>query len=322
MSKLHQQLLGAAVVVICLVGAGLRLTNLKQSAVRSDEINFMRTAAATPSLAELWRNPPWQNQMPLADSLPALWAKVQPQRVVTEGLAREPFALLGCLTVFICALWLWRNRGLRAVLLASAWLGMSPFLVYHSREAYYYAVGMFFSTGMLFATIAGLVTLERGIVPRARDWVLWMVWTFLACMSHMAIWVVAGVMALLLGYGGWTYLQGVQRRHFFKWALINYGLLLLLMSRWIWRAVGELIKVSSNPTISHIGNPFSWLAPRILPVFLGGANLVGLALLLATFLAAGWNSRCARRMKSVVPGAARRKWLTLAGWLGFSATLA
>jgi hypothetical protein len=322
MMKLRKQILLLVVGVICLGGAGLRLVDLTQSAVRSDEINFMRVAAEESSLVELWRNPPWQNQMPLADSFSALWAKVQPQRTVTEGLVREPFALLGCLTVLICIVWLWRNRGIRPVLLASVWLGLSPFLVYHSREAYYYAAGMFFSTGMLFATIAGLVKLERGTALRARDWVLWMVWTFLACMSHMAIWVLAGVMALLLGYAGWKYLRGAERRGFFKWALVINGLLLLLMSRWIWRAIGEIIKVSSNPTIAHIGNPFGWMAPRILPVFFGGANLFGLVLLLATLLVAGWNIWRCRRMKIAALGDPSMGWLTLAVWIGFGATLA
>lgn len=322
MRKLHKQILWLAVALIWLTGAGLRLAHLSRSAVRSDEINFMRMAAGEPSLVELWRNPPWQNQMPLADSFPALWAKAQPHRAIEEGLVREPFALFGCLTVFICAVWLWRNRGIRAVLLASVWLGLSPFLVYHSREAYYYAAGMFFSTGMLFATIAALAKLERGTAPPARDWVLWMVWTFLACMSHMAIWVLAGVMALLLGYAGWKYLRGAERRRFFKWALVINGLLLLLMSRWIWRAIGEIIKVSSNPTISHIGNPFGWMAPRILPVFFGGANLFGLGLLLTTLLAAGWNVRRGWRMRTAALDNPSMGWLTLAVWVGFGATLA
>lgn len=309
-------LLGACLAL----AVGLRLADLSRVATRSDEMNFLRYAAEGVSSVELWKNPPFQNQMPLADSIAILWAQAQPRRAVDAGLVREPFALFGAMTLITCVAWLWRRRGWRAAMLGTVWLGLSPFLVYHSREAYYYAVGMFFSTGMVLASVGLLERLERRAPLSAWDWTIWAAWVCVSCLCHMAIWALAGALALLLWVAGWNALRGPARRQFFFRSSVVYGLLLLAMSRWIWRAIGEIVRVSKDPTIAHIGNPFSWMAPRILPVFFGGANAVGVGLLAATLGASVWAWRC-RRNGTPAAGAARMDGLSRAVWLGFAAML-
>jgi len=100
------------------------------------------------------------------------------------------------------------------------------------------------------------------------------------------------------------------------------ALVLLFMSRWIWRAIGEIIKIASSPTLAHIGIPFDWMAPRVLPVFFGGANAVGIGLLAATLLAA---ARLIWRRPKALAESGRESgmgWLAWAVWLGFAVTLA
>lgn len=309
-------------LLLLLLGAAawLRFADLGRAATRPDEMNFLRAASTKGALIELWKNPPWQSQIPMADSIPILWAGAQPSRAVDEGLVREPFALCGMLTVLMCVFWLWRKCGMGAALLASVWLGLMPFLVYHSREAYYYAPGMFFSTGMVLTTVALLGKLERRKEPVARDWVLWMAWVCGACLSHMSIWVLAGVMALLLWGAGMRFLRGSTRSHFLKQSMLIDGLILLVMSRWIWRGIGEII-IKASTSEPYIGNPFGWVVPRILPVFFGGPNAVGTGLLMATLLVAGWIGWRDRRTTARSPNDPAMGWLSLSVWLGFGATL-
>ena len=65
---------------------------------------------------------------------------------------REPFALIGSLTVIGVTLWLARRRGLSAGILLGVWMGLLPLHVYHSREAYYYVVVMACAAGMMLDT--------------------------------------------------------------------------------------------------------------------------------------------------------------------------
>ena len=102
--------LGWGSVALALVLAGaVRFHDLSRAAVRSDEIAFLFRAQQNQSLVELWKTPPWFNQIPLADSVPVVWARLTRQ-TVDEGVLRQPFALLGWLTVAFCAGWMMRRR--------------------------------------------------------------------------------------------------------------------------------------------------------------------------------------------------------------------
>lgn len=320
MKSLGRWVFGIGFILVLAGGAWVRFADLGRTATRADEINFLKFAASAESVLEIWKHPPWQNQMPLADSIAISWARMQPGRTVDERLVREPFALLGIATVLLCVAWTWCKIGPGAAWLAAIWLGLSPFLVYHSREAYYYAPAMFFATGLILATIAMMERLQRKSMPSGKDWFLWVLWALVACLCHMSIWILVAVMGLMLLAGGARFLRGESRFHFMKWALASDMVLLLLMSRWIWQSIAYIAKISNDPVMSHIGTPFGWMAPRILPVFLGGANGVGLLLLLATLAAAGWGIRSNRHKMSVGTTPAMA-WLTWSVGLGFGATL-
>ena len=285
--------MGALAAVLALAGA-VRFVDLGHSATRSDEINLVKYAMGAATLKELWTNPPWLNQIPLADSIPVLWAKAQPGRVVDEKLVREPFALLGWLTVAFCSVWAMRRRGIGAGLLLGVWMAVLPYHVYHSREAYYYALAMFFSAGMVLRGADFAASLRSGFALKPREYAEWTAWTLMACLSHMSAWVGAGVMWALLALAGWQGQRDAagRKRHFMAMGVVAAALG-AGMSRWVFRAFLEMQRVAANP-VGHIGSDFAWVAPRVLPFFAGGGNIVGVGILAGVLAAAGavlWRSR-------------------------------
>lgn len=283
---------GAIILILALAGVA-RFTDLGHSATRSDEINQMKYAMGAATLRELWTNPPWLNQIPLADSIPVLWAKAQPWRTVDERLVREPFALMGWLTVVFCAAWTMRRRGVGAGLLLGVWMALLPYHVYHSREAYYYVPVMLFSAGMILRGADFAARLKSGGALKFREYVEWTAWTLMACLSHMSAWAVAGVMWILLMLSGWSGQESARRkRHAQAMGIIAF-VLAMGMSRWVFRAFLEMQRVAANPT-GHIGSDFAWVAPRVLPFFAGGGNAVGIGILVIVLASAGavlWWSR-------------------------------
>ena len=302
----------------------VRFADLSRAATRADELNLMRYAKDGMSVVELWRHPPFVNQIPLADSLPVLWAKAQPRRTVDERLVREPFAWLGLFTVGIAAGWAWKKGNGWAALLAAVWLGLAPFHVFHARSAYYYGLMMFFATGMILHTVDLAQGLFVGVPPKIRAWTVWFLLVLGTCLSHMSAWAVAGMMACLLAWAGWTGLSGQRRKAFFAWWSGAGALLLLAMSRWIFRAVHETMLEAANsardPELTHVGFSLNWIASRTLPVFVGGANWIGWTLV-GAMLASGafvwWRARNVAAGKGDALGV-----LGWAVWLGLAAALA
>lgn len=277
--------IGALGLVLALA-AGLRFADLSRSAVRSDEINFLNYVERNQSLVDLWKTPPWFNQIPLADSVPIVWARLTRQDA-GEAVIRQPFALLGWLTVAFGALWATRRRGLGAGLLLGAWLAILPFHVYHSREAYYYVVVMLFAAGMVWRGADFAVRLRSGEKLLAREYAEWTLWTLLACMGHMSAWVVAGVAWLVLAGSGWSGQSAAGRkRHGVAMGLVAAALA-VGMIRWVLRALYEMKRAAADPS-AHIGSAFDFVGPRVLPFFVGGANAIGIAILAAALAAAGW----------------------------------
>ncbi len=283
--------LGALALVLATAGA-LRFHDLSRAAVRSDEINFLNYVGRNQSLVDLWKSPPWFNQIPMADSVPIVWARLTRQPA-GESIIRQPFALLGWLTVGFCAAWALRRRGVGAGLLLGIWMAILPFHVYHSREAYYYVLVMLFASGMALRGADFAARLRAGGALRAREYAEWTVWTLLACMSHMSAWIVAGVTGLVLAATGWAGLKAAARK---RHAIAMGGVALAMgagMIRWVLRAIHEMQRAAANPE-AHIGSAFDWIGPRVLPFFAGGANAVGigiLALVLAAAAYVGWRGR-------------------------------
>jgi hypothetical protein len=278
-------------VVLAVAGA-VRFADLSRAAVRSDEIAFLTRAMQDLPLVELWKNPPWLNQIPFSESVTVGWARWTGQPV-DEAVIRQPFALMGWLTVGFCAVWMMRRRGLGAGVLLGAWLALSPYHVYHSREAYYYVQVMLFSAGMALRGADFIVALRGGRPLKAREYAEWAAWALLACLTHMSAWMVAGVTGLMLALAGWTGLKAADRK---RHALAMGAVVLALgigLSRWIFRAFLEMQRVKGTST-GHIGGSFGLVGPKVLPVFAGGANAVGVGILLAVLAAAAvvlWRSR-------------------------------
>ncbi len=311
-----QWLAWGAVVVLA---GWVRFADLGYTPTRADELNMLNYAGGATTLAKLWTDPPWLNQIPLVDSIPVVWARLQPWRTVDEAFTREPFALLGLLTVAFCTGWMLRRRGLGAGLLLGLWLAMLPYHVYHSREAYYYVVTMFFAAGMLLRGADFMTQLRGGTELKARQYGEWAVWTLLACLAHMSAWAVAGITWALLFVTGWRGLwSSARRRHSIAMAWVAGGLA-VGMSRWIFRAFLEMQRTAASP-MGHIGADFGLVGPRVLPFFAGGANWVGGALLVVLLVALLWNMWRARKTGAAAdPLYAAISWLA---WLGLAASYA
>ena len=88
----------------------MRWTDLGRAATRSDEINQLRYAEQGAGVAvKLWKDPPWFNQIPLMDGIPAVWCDWM-GRGVSIGTVREPSALMGMATLVLCVAWARRRR--------------------------------------------------------------------------------------------------------------------------------------------------------------------------------------------------------------------
>jgi hypothetical protein len=278
-------------VVLVLAGT-VRFHDLSRAAVRSDEINFLNNVRFGQSLVELWRNPPWFNQIPLGDSIPLVWCRLTGQ-AASEGAIRQPFAIMGFATVAFAMGWMFRRRGLGAGLLLGVWMAVLPYHVYHSRESYYYVMVMLFSAGAVLRGADFASRMRGGGELKAREYAEWTAWALLLCLSHMSAWVVAGVGWLWLASAGGIGLRSRARvRH-----ARAMGLLTLVlgagMIRWVLRAIHEMKRAAADPS-AHIGSAFDWVGPRVLPFFSGGANAIGLGILavvLAAAVAVWWRAR-------------------------------
>ncbi len=305
---------GAAWTAILVVAALPRFMALGRCPTRADELNMLNYGRGAKTLAQLWTHPPWLNQIPLTDSIPVVWSNLQPWRTVDEGMVREPFALLGWLTVAGCAGWLMRRRGAVAGLLAGVWLAVLPFHVYHSREAYYYVVTMAMGAGMMLRGADFAARLRSGEPLGWRAYAEWSLWALAACMGHMSAWVVAATTGLVIVVSGlWGVDGALRRRH----ALAMSGVVLALalgMSRWIYRAILEMQRVQTAPH-GHIGSDFAWIAPRVLPFFVAGANWIGIGILAAVAVAAAIVWRRGRG-QAADPRYAATTWIVGGGLLG------
>lgn len=278
--KKRSTLFWALAAGVLLLAGFLRFHGLADTASRSDELNQIHYVLRNQPIAELWMHPPWTNQIPLADSIPVLWARCQPWRQAGERLVREPFALLGWLSVLACMLWCRKRCNPESGLLAGLWMALSPFHVYHSREAYYYAPTLFFSALMLTAAMDAVLRLRHGERIPACGFA-WMGATMLlAGLCHMSVWAVAGGAWLWVAVEGWRRLAGAERRRHLwgmGWVAVAVG---AGLSRWVFRALWEMHLVATGATI-HTGSPAGEVLPYVLPLFAGGRNAVGWLLLLA-----------------------------------------
>lgn len=273
--------------IVLAIAFWVRFHDLDRASVRSDEINFLNCVLRGTSVTELWIRPPWMNQIPFADSIAILWHKVRPA-TPNERTVREPFALIGWLTVAGCILWLFLRVGPGPATILGVWMAVSPYHVYQSREAYYYVVVMAFSAGLTLHTVDLLSRLRQSKKLKGISYACWTLWSVSTCLTHMSTWAVWFVLWVSLLLVGWLNLPHESRRRhgvaLVASAIIN-GVFLI---PWVLRAIQEVHKVSKAE--GHIGASFSWVAPRVLPMFAAGANALGVSLcaLIALLAAMRW----------------------------------
>ncbi|MBP1588816.1 MAG: hypothetical protein ILO10_01320 [Kiritimatiellae bacterium] len=290
---------GALVLAAVGLAFWVRLTGLGTSASRTDEINFWKEAMGLPDqstwqqLCAMWREPTWWNQMPTADSIPVAWCSLLGQRGpdVTIAQVRLPFALLGGASVAALAAWLWFRGRRGAAGLAAVWLALLPLHLYHSREAYYYAPELFMAA-LALPWVAGAmadVLSGRRRQPTSGWLALGVALMVGLCLTHMSAWAPAAVAWLALGVTLWVTTSPARRRPERKRALGLWtaaGIIIALaMSRWIARGIHEIMRSQTGET-DFVGASASWVLPRVLPFFCGGANGVGIGVLLTVLAAA------------------------------------
>ncbi|MFM9058828.1 MAG: hypothetical protein ACKOSQ_06885 [Planctomycetaceae bacterium] len=274
--------------VVLLAAATLRFIDLDRSAMRADEINYLFELFQGPgrlTLFERWSTPPGLDQQPFPHSIAIVWHWFRPGPPGEQSV-REPYALIGLLTVVGVMVWLFRRRGLAAAVLVGVWMGLLPYHVAQSREAYYYVVVMAFSAGMTLQTVDLFSRLRARKPIPTRAYVTWATWTLMACLCHICAWVVAALCWGLLLWAGLASLPAPRRRPHVKAMAGSAALITLVMIRFVLRAIEHVRR--SAETGGLIGGDFTWVAPRVIPFFTAGANLPGIAASLLLLIAGVW----------------------------------
>lgn len=271
-----------------LCAGAIRFVELHRSAVRADEINFwmeLFQGSERLTLLDRWRVPPGLDQLPFPHSIAIVWHWFRPGPP-DERSVREPYALLGIMTVGGVMAWLARRRGPAAAVLVGTWMGLLPYHVAQSREAYYYVVVMAFSAGMTLHTADLFSRLRAGDVLPTRAYVSWTTWALLACLCHICTWVVAALCWGLLLWAGLASLPAPRRKPHamaMAWSAAAIG---VVMIRFVLRAIEHVQQ--AGQTGGFIGGDFGWVAPRVIPFFTAGANVVGAAASLLLVVAGGY----------------------------------
>lgn len=271
--------------IVALVAGIARYYRLGEGVLRGDELNRYFEGRSPATLVEFWRD--WQstNQIPLQNVVCMGVARLMGE--VNEYTLRVPGAALGILTVVILAFWIGRRWGAAVGFLAGMWLALNPYHLHESREAYYYGFLMFSSTLFSLYTLEALVRMRAD--RRAMSWWAFAGWSltaWLLCMSHMSTWVYAAVWGTALFVQGLTTLPNDEKRRQLIRLSVSGLLILIAMRRWIGDAIAEVRKVGADMGYVYIGDRFSDVAPRVLPMYLAGFNGVGFLLLALVVIAA------------------------------------
>jgi hypothetical protein len=288
-----------AAVLLFLVGSASRFWLLGYSPFKADTMNFYQAALRGQSIIELWKNPPWMNQIPLGETLSLLLVKAG--LPATPFVVRLPFAVMGVLTLFF--IWKFARRwfGAGTALMVLLLAVFNPYELYFSRSAYYYSGAVCWSAALFLAFWSIKESLCKKEQPEIKQIVLWFFFATLACHMHMSVWVVAGLQGALLFVFGWN-LSRADRTRFFIRFFTGGVLLGAVMSRWIFRAVKMTLDVSRGEA-QQIGSNASSEFLRLLPAYFAGENIFAVALLLVfialAMLALFSSSEYVRRYRSL-----------------------
>lgn len=272
-----------ALAVLFLAGIVSRFWRLGSSPFKADTMEFYKLALRHQSIIEFWLNPPWLNQIPLNETFTLLLVKAG--LPATPFVVRLPFALMGILALFF--VWKFARRwfGAGAALLTLLLAVFNPYYLYFSRTSYHYAGAACWSAALFLVFWSIKESLEQNRPPAGKQVVLWFATAVLACHMHMSVWVAAGLQGVLLLVFGWRGLRSdrKERVRFFIRFSAGSVLLLAVMSRWIYRALMNVLQIAGGET-EHIGSNAALEFMRLLPAYFAGQNILAMGLLLV-FLA-------------------------------------
>lgn len=271
---------GPTIVALGLLAVGtvLRLWLLGEAPFSADNMDFYRLAARNQAVGELWKNPPWLNQIPLNETFVLLLMKLG--LPATPSMVRLPFALMGIFTLLIVWQFARPRVGPAGGLVVLFLAALNPFQIYFARTAYHYSGAIMWSAAMFWLFWLIKEQLEERKTPVTALWVGWFLVALIACHMHMSVWVVAGLQGVLLFAYGWRCLRdqpAVRRRVMFSLAG-GAVLSVLVMSRWIWRAT-ERLRDASGGGKALIGDEALGEFIRLLPAFVAGESLWGVLVL-------------------------------------------
>ncbi len=269
-----------AFLFLLLFGLGIffRLWQLGLAAFSADNMEFYKLALRNQDIVELWKNPPWLNQIPLNETLSLLLVKAG--LPVAPFVVRLPFALMGILALVFVWRFARRRAGTPAAALVLLLAVFNPYQLYFSRTAYHYSGALCWSAALFCIFWSIKEKLETPQVPALRSVTLWFAAAAVACHMHMSVWVVAGLQGILLLWFGWRGLRtnSAALKRFFIPTFIGAGLLGLLLSPWIRRALqrlGEAVSGGKQLLGAEAGSEFA----RLFPAYFAGENLFAVALL-------------------------------------------
>ncbi len=286
--------------IILLTGAMLRLANLGLCAFRGDEFVF---STAQTGLVEIWRNPPWHNQIPLAESFCILFDRIIPG-AVSHFTIRLPFALMGIAAILAVYAFCLRAVNRQTALLAAFMTAINPAQIYLSRDAYHYSGVILFSALTFWAFWGCWPELRQKRLPSKRAWTLWLLTGTLMSLTHMQTWFVFGVQWLTLLFSGLVAFKSERRSRnkLFLSLAVTAGLYALFISRWLYRSFGEMSDSKSRFGAS-LGDwaKFRHGIGNVIPTYLFGAWLPGIIITViicvAVVLACRKNTELNRRVK-------------------------
>ncbi|MDD5677771.1 MAG: glycosyltransferase family 39 protein [Kiritimatiellae bacterium] len=267
------------------VAVFFRFWLLGLSPFKADTMEFYKLALRNQSLVELWKNPPWMNQIPLNETLSLLMVKAG--FLATPFVVRLPFAVMGILALFF--VWRFARRwfGAGAALLTLLLAVFNPYQLYFSRAAYHYSGAICWSAALFCAFWAIKEHLQNGRLPSLSTWLGWFLAAALACHMHLSTWMVVSLQALLIFIFGFLAFgkRPEERRRFLVSFFTGVVLLGAVMSRWVFRAVKEVAQNSIGGG-HHFGFDAKTEFARLLPAYFAGENIFAVILLFIFILLA------------------------------------
>lgn len=311
-----------AAVLLFSLGAFLRLFMLDYSAFRADTIEFYKWAGSTQPIIEIWKNPPWADQIPFSETVEMLFHRLF-SLDPTHFTVRLPFALMGMATLAVLFFFGRRLRGWLGGLTILALAALNPFHLYTSRESYHYVEAAFFSSMTLLA-FWRLWQAVWAKEPMTRRNVLpWMILSVVTCHTHMATWSVFAAQWVVLAVSAHRAYrrEPAEWKRAAGWMVACGAAVTLFLSPWIYRALTQYLAEAERRFAHRAGDWSDWIrVVRGLGVSFTFGDWIGGWLLFAAVLAAAlWAILRARERRTLY---ARLGLLTLVEFIFLALVMA